>query len=262
MSTTKAHPLPVDSDPLTLCLIIPLYNEAESISGLCQEIEGCVFAPFIEQIILVDDASVDQTWSVLRDLAAGSAKITVVRHRHNLGQSAAIATGMMLAGAEIVVTLDGDGQNVPADIPQLLDALTPDVDCVCGVRTSRDDPAVKVVTSRVANRVRQWILGDQIKDTGCSLRVIRRNALAEIPRFNGMHRFLPSMLEMLGFRVVQIPVRHRPRVRGESKYGVGNRLWKGIVDCMVMVWFRRNCIPQNRMNQRLNCADTTKQKGI
>jgi dolichol-phosphate mannosyltransferase len=147
----------------------------------------------------------------------------------------------------VVVTLDADGQNDPADIPALLAALRPGVDCVTGVRTQRQDSFVKRVSSRVANAYRNWITGDRVTDAGCTFRAVRRAALREVPVFNGLHRFLPTILRRQGFTVAELPVNHRPRTRGVSKYGVGNRLWRGLRDCFAMRWYAARVIPADRL---------------
>jgi dolichol-phosphate mannosyltransferase len=141
--------------------------------------------------------------------------------------------------------MDADGQNDPESIPELLAAL-PGFDCVAGVRRRREDNWVKRVSSKIANGFRNAITGDRISDSGCTFRALRREALAEVPVFNGMHRFLPSLLRFQGYRVTEIAVRHRPRTTGVSKYGVGNRLFRGIRDCFAMRWYRRRAVPGRR----------------
>ena len=173
--------------------------------------------------------------------------LRVVKHRVNSGESAAQATGFRAACGELIVTMDADQQNDPADIPALLEALTPETACVCGVRRSREDDFVKRASSRLANAFRNFVTGDRIRDAGCTFRVIRRRALAEVPVFNGMHRFLPSLLRAQGYRVAEIFVNHRPRTRGSSKYGIGNRLWRGIRDCFAMRWYRARAVPADRI---------------
>jgi glycosyltransferase involved in cell wall biosynthesis len=151
-----------------------------------------------------------------------------------------------VAKGEIVITMDADLQNDPADIPTLLEALTPEVDCVCGIRRTREDDFVKRISSRIANGFRNWITGDNIQDAGCTYRALRRNILGEMVVFNGMHRFIPTILRAQGCRVVEIKVNHRPRTKGVSKYGVGNRLWRGILDCLAIRWYRRRALAYGR----------------
>jgi glycosyltransferase involved in cell wall biosynthesis len=167
------------------------------------------------------------------------------RHNLNCGESAAEATGFAHARGEWIITIDADQQNDPADIPSLLEA-SKNVDAVCGVRTKREDDFVKRISSRIANGFRNWVTGDVIADAGCTFRALRKEALREIPVFNGMHRFLPTLLRLQGFTVIEIPVNHRPRTRGESKYGIGNRMFRGLIDCFAIHWWRKRCLPTNR----------------
>ena len=160
---------------------------------------------------------------MLRKLQQTRPYLRVVNHRVNSGESAAEATGFEHARGDIVITIDADQQNDPADIPALLDALKDDVHAVCGVRRKREDDWVRRLSSRIANGFRNWMTGDRIADAGCTYRALRRSALHEVPVFNGMHRFLPTLLRLQGYKAVEILVNHRPRTRGKSKYGVGNR---------------------------------------
>ncbi|CAB1055654.1 Glycosyl transferase, group 2 family [Olavius sp. associated proteobacterium Delta 1] len=146
-----------------------------------------------------------------------------------------------------VVTMDADQQNDPADIPTLLEA-SKEADAVCGIRQNRQDDWVRRISSRIANGFRNWVTQDDIADAGCTFRAVRRVALGEIPVFKGMHRFLPTLLRLQGFKVIEIPVNHRPRTRGESKYGVRNRLFRGLIDCFAILWFRKRCFPANRFS--------------
>jgi hypothetical protein len=141
--------------------------------------------------------------------------------------------------------MDADQQNDPADIPALL-AAPKDADAVCGIRRQREDDWVKRISSRVANGFRNRVTKDTISDAGCTFRALRREALREIPVFNGMHRFLPTLMRLQGFTVVEIGVNHRPRTLGESKYGVGNRMFRGLVDCFAILWWRKRCLPTKR----------------
>lgn len=236
------------ASPPQVSVVLPVFNEAESLPPLLAEIaaalRGCgrTF-----EIIAVDDASTDGSLAVLKELRGRHPELRVLRHRRNCGQSAAFAAGFAHARGEVVVTLDADGQNDPADIPALLAALQPGVDCVTGVRVQRQDSFVKRVSSRVANAYRNWITGDRVTDAGCTFRAVRRAALREVPVFNGLHRFLPTILRRQGFTVAELPVNHRPRTRGVSKYGVSNRLWRGLRDCFAMRWYAARAIPADRL---------------
>lgn len=229
-----------------LSIVLPCYNEEGSLPPLLDEIEAAmsrVGRPF--EVLAVDDKSTDRTLEVLLGLQRRHAALRVLRHEMNCGESAAFATGFARVRGEIVITMDSDQQNDPADIPAMLAALE-GVDLVCGVRAKRRDTWVKRASSKVANRFRDAVTGVPVTDAGCTFRAIRRAVLAELPVFNGMHRFLPTMLRLQGFAVREIPVNHRPRSAGRSNYGIGNRAWRGLVDCFAMRWFRRRVVPGRR----------------
>lgn len=236
--------------PVEISVVIPVFNERDNLEPLMRELEGVLQSlgrPF--EVIAVDDRSTDDSPEVLRCLQATRPFLRVVRHRVNAGESAGEATGFEHARGDIVITIDADQQNDPADIPGLLAALTPDTAAVCGVRRVREDDRVRRLSSRIANRFRNWATGERIADAGCTYRALRRAALREVPVFNGMHRFIPTILRLQGFRVVEVPVNHRPRTRGKSKYGVGNRVWRGLWDCFAMRWYRARCIPGDRLEK-------------
>jgi dolichol-phosphate mannosyltransferase len=222
-----------------LSVVIPFRDEAPSLRALHAELaevlEGFSFA---SEILFVDDESRDDGCEVVRDLAASDPRLRLLSLSPHAGQSAALEAGFRAARGEVVATLDADLQNVPGDLPRLLDALDR-ADCVCGVRVDRHDSLSKRISSRIANGVRRFVLSDGIHDIGCSLRVMRVSSLARIKLFRGGHRFLPSLLAMEGARVIELPVRHRPRPHGASSYGVGGRLLAGCVDLMVVVWMKR-----------------------
>ncbi len=231
-----------------ISVVLPVFNEAENLPSLLEEITGTLRG--LErsfEILAVDDASTDRSVQVLEALRREHPELRLLRHRRNCGQSAAYASGFAHARGEVVVTLDADGQNDPHDLPALLAALRPGVDCVTGIRTRRQDTWVKRLSSRIANAYRNWVTGDRVTDAGCTFRVVRRAALREVPVFNGMHRFLPTLLRWQGFTVVELPVNHRPRTRGVSKYGVGNRLWRGLRDCLAMRWYAARALPADRL---------------
>lgn len=229
-------------------VILPVFNERENLEPLLTELaavlEGLDGA---SEVIAVDDASTDGSPEELRRLQQRWPWLRVLRHRFNAGQSAAFLTGFAHARGEVVMTLDADGQNDPRDFPGMLARLQGRVAAVCGVRLHRRDNWVRRVSSRVANAFRNWITGDRVADAGCALRVMRRAALAELVPFNGLHRFLPTVLRFQGYEVVEMPVHHRPRTRGQSKYGIGNRLWRGILDCLAMRWYRARALPADRV---------------
>jgi dolichol-phosphate mannosyltransferase len=221
-------------------VIAPAYNEAENLPALVQEIDDALRKTGRScEIIVVDDASTDNSREILQTLAAQNDTLVPVFLARNSGQSAATVAGFRAAVGDVVFTIDADLQNDPADIPAML--LTLDemqADAVCGIRARRRDSRVRLLCSRIANAVRRWRLGDSLRDTGCALKCFRRPFVADLPCFNGLHRFLGVFLEKQGARVEQMPVNHRPRTRGVSKYGIGNRLWRGIRDLYGVRWLR------------------------
>lgn len=236
-----------EKEAIEISVVVPAYNEKESIPVLVREISealGPLNRPY--EVIVVDDGSSDGSRGLLQELTKSYPRLRPVLHRTNLGQSAGMATGFHAARGEIVITLDADGQNDPADMPMLLEKLTDGVDCVCGVRGVRRDNFVRRVSSKVANGFRSFIIGDKVTDAGCAYRVIRRKALKEVVVFNGMHRFLPTILQAQGYTLVEALVNHRERALGQSKYGINNRLWRGIRDCFALKWYRARAIPGDR----------------
>lgn len=230
-----------------LSVVIPVYNEEANLDPLVAELESALQAigrPF--EVLFVDDKSTDGSLAVLQRLRESRPWLRIIRHTINSGESAGEATGFAHARGTIILTMDADQQNDPADIPALLAELKDDVAAVCGVRRTREDDWIKRLSSRIANRFRNSITGDRITDAGCTFRAIRRDALREILVFNGLHRFLPTILRLQGYRAVEILVHHRPRTRGQSKYGIGNRMWRGIADCLAMRWYRRRVVPARR----------------
>jgi glycosyltransferase involved in cell wall biosynthesis len=222
-----------------LTVVIPAYNEEANVEACHRELVGVLDAhgaPF--EILFVDDGSTDGTAAALRRLAKADPRVRLLRLRQNAGQSAALDAGFRAARGAIVVTMDADLQNDPHDIPKLLAAL-PGHDAVCGWRVDRQDPWTKRVASRVANRVRDRVTRDGVHDTGCSLKVFRREALGRLRLYRGMHRFLPALLQMEGLLVAEVPVSHRPRRAGVSKYGNWQRLWTGLADLWAVRWMAR-----------------------
>jgi glycosyltransferase involved in cell wall biosynthesis len=235
------------TSPLDLSIVLPCFNEEGCVEALADEIAASV-APLAlrYEILYVDDCSTDGTLAALRRAQSKHKEVRIVRHSINCGQSAATATGFHQARGAVLVVLDGDQQNDPADIPRLLEALRGH-DCVATIRRRREDDWVKRISSKVANRFRKVVTGvPGVSDAGCGYRAIRSDALREVLVFNGMHRFLPTILLLQGLRVTEIEVNHRPRTTGESKYGIGNRLWRGIADCFAMRWYRKRVVPAHR----------------
>ncbi|MBI3890406.1 MAG: glycosyltransferase family 2 protein [Candidatus Wallbacteria bacterium] len=223
-------------------LVVPVYNEEECLPGLMAELAAALSgAAGLEgryEIVLVDDGSTDGTAALMDRLAAADARVRVVRFRKNAGQTAAFDAGFKAARGDAVVTLDADGQNDPADISRLL-SLLEQADAVCGIRANRRDSWVRRLSSRIGNSVRNWATGEDIVDTGCSLKAFRRQILGKFQLYTGMHRFLPTLVRLAGGTVLQTPVHHRPRQAGTAKYGVGNRMFRTVADLLAVVWMKR-----------------------
>jgi len=231
-----------------LSVVIPFYDEADNVAALLGELATALREVGRWELIAVDDASADDTTARLAEsFAVLGLRGRIIRHRRNRGQSAALASGFDAARGDWVATLDGDGQNDPADLPRLLAAVSATVPgvapaLVCGWRRRRQDDTVRRWSSRIANSVRAAVLGDATPDTGCGLKLVRRTVLARLPRFDHMHRFLPALVRRDGGQVVSVVVNHRPRLHGRSKYGVWNRLWVGLVDLVGVMWLARRAL--------------------
>jgi glycosyltransferase involved in cell wall biosynthesis len=234
---------------MNLSVVVPVRNEAENIDPLLAEIHTALDGRVDFEIVYVDDGSDDGTAKVLAAARARDPRLRVVRHRTACGQSAAIATGIKAAEGDWIATIDGDGQNDPADIPRLWDMLNTGpgplaTRVIIGRRAKRRDTLAKRVASRLANKIRASLLHDNTPDTGCGLKLFARAAFLDLPRFDHMHRYLPALFLKRGCTVTSVDVNHRPRERGVSKYGVFDRLWVGISDLMGVMWLqRRTSIP-------------------
>jgi len=237
---------------MELSLVIPVFDEQDNVQPLLDEVRRALDGRFDYEVIFVDDGSRDATRERLLALRAACPQLRVLHHAKNAGQSAALLSGLLAARAPWIVTLDGDGQNDPADIPALYAAAREDETLwlVGGWRRQRRDSGLKRLSSRVANAVRATLLGDATPDTGCGLKLLRREAVLQLPRFDHMHRFLPALVLRAGGGVRSLPVNHRPRERGVSKYGVFNRLWVGIVDLFGVMWLRRRALRPDVTEER------------
>ena len=222
-------------------VVAPLFNEEESISILQQELSVALKGVDYE-IIFVDDGSVDRT----AERIEAAPNVRVIRFEKNSGQSAAIYAGLHAARGAIAVLIDGDLQNDPADIPRLLSEIARGADLVCGYRAQRRDTRVKRLTSRIANAVRSRFTKDGVRDTGCTLKAMRRECLSALVPFKGMHRFIPALVKGAGYQLVEIPVNHRPRRFGQSKYGLGNRAVRATMDMFGVRW-----LLSRRLNYRI-----------
>lgn len=234
-------------NPCDVSIIAPAYNEQDCLPALVAEINKAMENTGKSfEILLVDDASTDGTKDVIKSLETQHPEVRGLYHRINCGQSAALATGFRNAQGDIFITLDADMQNPPFEIPRLLALMTDDVDAVCGVRTKRNDTPLRRLQSKIANGYRDWITGVPVRDAGCNFRLMRRDAVREMLVFNGTHRFLTTMLKLQGLKVVEEEIAHESRLAGLSKYGIGNRMWRGIADCYAMRWYRKRCLPARR----------------
>ena len=214
-----------------ISVVVPLYNEEDNVVDMQKQI-GAALAGRDYELVLVDDGSKDQT---LARVQRGD-RVRVIIFENNSGQSAAMHAGINSAKGDVIVTLDGDLQNDPADIPALIAKLDEGFDLVCGYRAKRKDTPFKRLQSRIANFVRSRFVGDHVRDTGCTLKAMRRDCREALLLFNGMHRFIPALIRNMGWRVTEVPVNHRPRIHGVSKYGFGNRALRATTDMFGVRW--------------------------
>lgn len=224
-----------------LSVVVPVFDEQDNLADLVAEVRKALdSANILFELILVDDGSRDDSWQVIAQEATQDPRVRGLRLKKNCGQSSATVAGFGAARGAWVATLDGDLQNDPADLPRLLQRGQEEgADVVLGWREKRHDSFLRRLSSQIANSYRRGMTGDNTKDTGCSLKVFRAEALQNIPYFNGMHRYLPTLVQLHGnLRVLQEPVHHRPRTRGVSKYGVWNRLWVGLADVRGVRWLQ------------------------
>ena len=227
-----------------LSVVVPVKNEQDNVEPLVREIAAALSGNTTFEIIYINDGSTDATLSRLLALKAGFPMLRVITHRASCGQSRAVTTGVTAARYEWIATLDGDGQNDPADIPALLAKLADptqpsNLELLAGWRAQRIDTFLRRISSKIANGVRSRLLKDNTPDTGCGLKVFARETFLLLPNFDHLHRFLPALVMRNGGAVVSVPVHHRARERGTSKYGVHNRLWVGIVDLFGVAWLQR-----------------------
>ena len=230
------------SVPVDLSVVVPVYNERDSLPVLVEEI-GRALAGRRYEIVAVDDGSTDGSLEALKALKRDHPELHIVAFAANAGQTAAFAAGFRAARGAVIVTLDADLQNDPADIPALLAALAASgATAVAGYRAARHDSPWKRLQSRNANGVRNRLNGETIRDTGCSLKAFRADAVRALPLFTGMHRFLPTLIKLYGGTVAEVPVRHRPRRFGRSKYGMWNRVFRSLADALAVRWMQRRVL--------------------
>lgn len=244
MPKTSTH---TESDRPALTVVVPMKDEAENVAPLIGALDTALEVTGAFEIICVDDGSEDDTLAALQRAKAECPRLRIFQHDTCCGQSTATRTGVRAARAEWIITLDGDMQNPPTEIPKLLtardqalaNAMSPGLAMVAGQRLKREDSWFRKFCSRTANGFRSLVLGDGIRDTGCSLKLFRRETFLDLPYFDHMHRFLPALVQRAGGLVITVDVEHRPRAAGQTKYGLTNRLWTGIIDLIGVVWLKR-----------------------
>ena len=225
--------------PQEISVVVPVKNEQDNVASLIAEIDAAL-SKVKHEIIYVNDGSTDATLSTLKQLQKKYKQLRVISHQQSCGQSTAVRTGVKFARYDWVATLDGDGQNNPADIPKLIDAVSEGVELVGGNRRlSRRDTFIKRISSVIANTVRSAMLRDDTPDTGCGLKLFQREAFLDLPYFDHMHRFLPALIKRRGGKIVSVHVQHRNREHGKSNYGTRDRLIVGIVDLFGVAWLQR-----------------------
>jgi dolichol-phosphate mannosyltransferase len=224
-----------------LSVVIPCHNEAENLRPLLAAIHAAIDPLGLDyEVVITDDCSSDDSWSVLQELGANDPRLRAQRFKFNCGESAASWAGMQMARGDYIATLDADLQNDPRDLPAMLKALR-DFDCVCGTRVEtrgEGDSWIRIASSRIANWVRNKLSGENISDAGCTYRVFKRECIAPIKFFNGAHRFLPTLIKLEGYTVTEVPVSNNPRRAGQSHYGVWNRLFKSFRDLLAVRWMK------------------------
>jgi len=235
-----------------ISIVVPLFDESENVLPLTERI----FAAFQNEtrrieLLLIDDASTDSTWERILDVQKADGRVRALRHHKNSGQSASLWTGFQASRGNIIATLDGDLQNDPGDLPGMLSHVG-EFDMVCGVRTRRMDNGLRRISSRIARAARRAALGVDFQDTGCNLRVFKRSVLEVMPAFNGIHRFMPVLAHSAGASVKEVPVGHHPRVAGQSKYGIWNRLGRGVYDLIGVRWFQKRRLQKVPATEHVN----------
>jgi glycosyltransferase involved in cell wall biosynthesis len=242
---------------LELSVVIPCHNEQDNLSPLVASINAALEPLSLAyEIIITDDRSTDSSWETLKRLADADPRVRGQRFQDNRGQSAAIWAGIQASRGSLVVTMDADLQNDPKDLPRFLEALKR-ADCVCGNRVEsrrEGDNIVRVLSSRIANWVRNKLSQETIADAGCGYRAFRRDCVADLKFFRGMHRFLPTLIKLEGYRVVEIPIASHPRLHGNAHYGVWNRLFESSYDLLAVRWMKSRMI-RYEVVERLNPPD-------
>lgn len=228
-----------------ISLVIPCYNEEGNLRPLVKAIHDAVDPLGVNyEVVITDDCSKDKSWDILQELAATDPVVRVQRFEYNCGESAASWAGMQFARGRYIVTVDADLQNDPRELPKFLEALK-EFDCVCGTRfesRGAGDNLIRIASSRIANWMRNKLTGENISDAGCTYRAFKRECIADVRFFKGLHRFLPTLIKMEGFTVAEIPVTNHPRFSGRSHYGVWNRLFKSFGDLLAVRWMKKRSV--------------------
>jgi glycosyltransferase involved in cell wall biosynthesis len=231
-----------NADQPVLSFVVPCHNEQGNLQPLVAAIrEAATDAGHSWELVLTDDRSTDDSWKIIQELAAEDPRVRGQRFARNCGQSAAMFAGMRAARGQYIVTLDADLQNDPKDLPALLAALEHS-DCVCGTRVesrAQGDAWIRIVSSRIANGVRNKLSGENISDAGCCFRAFKRECIDELKFFKGMHRFLPTLFKIEGYHVTEVPISHNPRAAGQTHYGVWNRLFASFYDLLAVRWMKK-----------------------
>jgi dolichol-phosphate mannosyltransferase len=228
--------------PIDISLVVPVYNEEENLPILIREMtEVLQGLGKSYEMIFVDDGSTDGSRALLKRMIGQDPQIRLLGFKRNCGETAAGAAGLKEARGAIVITMDADLQNDPKDIPKMLDYLK-NYDMVSGWRERREDSRIKRITSKIANGIRNWLSKESVRDSGCTFRTYKRECLQNLKLYKGMHRFMPTLVRMEGFRVIEIPISHRPRKFGVSKYNTWNRMWRAFVDLLAVRWMKNRHI--------------------
>lgn len=230
------------NEQIEISVVVPVYNEEGNLPVLIPAlVEVLKNLGRSYEMIFVDDGSSDESRRILKEMASEHASLRILRFKENRGLSTALVAGMREARGEIIVTLDSDLQNDPADIPRLLEYLDR-YDMATGWRQKREDKWLKKISSKIGNAVRNWVSGENIQDSACTLRAFKKECIQEIPVFNGMHRFLSTLVKMRGFGIIEVPVAHHPRRFGKSKYNIRNRMVRSFIDLLAVRWMKRRTI--------------------
>jgi dolichol-phosphate mannosyltransferase len=231
-----------ESEKIEISVVVPVFNEEESLPILIPKLIEVLNRLYISyEIIFVDDGSSDKSFMILKRMVSQNPLLHLLRFKENRGSSAVLIAGVREARGRKIVTIDSDLQNDPEDIPKLLEYLD-HYEMAAGWRQKREDPWLKKISSKIANAIRNWLSGEKINDSVCPLRVFKRDCFKDILKFNGMHRFLPTLMKMEGFRVIEVPVSHHPRKFGKSKYNIRNRMWRAFIDLLAVRWMKSRTI--------------------